>query len=202
MRLRLKPLFIPGAAALVWLRVLSDDQKEQIRSTVRDRVPRTVGPVTIGTPETERRKPFAIFGIGAALGALLVYFFDPERGRSRRVKARDMSVARVRRAARGARKMRVRAENKAEGVRAGLRPDGEGADLNDPTLEHKIESEVLRDFPKGKINVNVEHGRAVLRGELDQPEQIKALEAAVGAVPGVREVENLTHLRGTDGRPR
>jgi osmotically-inducible protein OsmY len=58
---------------------------------------------------------------------------------------------------------------------------------------------VLRgpDFPKGKVNVNVENGRVVLRGELDRPEQIKALEAAVAAVPGVREVENLTHLPGS-----
>jgi hypothetical protein len=44
----------------------------------------------------------------------------------------------------------------------------------------------LRDFPKGKINVNVEHGVAVLRGELDGPDQIQKLVFQVAELEGTR----------------
>jgi osmotically-inducible protein OsmY len=51
--------------------------------------------------------------------------------------------------------------------------------------------------PKGKININVEHGVAVLRGQLDQPEQIRDLEDAARKVPGIKDVESLLHLPNT-----
>jgi hypothetical protein len=73
------------------------------------------------------------------------------------------------------------------------------AGLDDATLVDKVESAVFRDptVPKGRININAERGRVVLRGEVDQPEQISALDAAVRQVPGVTDVENLLHLPGT-----
>jgi hypothetical protein len=73
---------------------------------------------------------------------------------------------------------------------------------NDVTLARKVESELFRDpdFPKGQINVNAEGGVIVLRGEMDRPEQINAIEAAVRSIPGVRAVENLLHLPGTPAR--
>lgn len=198
--MRLKRYVLPAAAALAWSRLLSDDQKEQVRTSIRSSVPDMVGPIVVRQRKSSRRRSFAVFAVGTLVGWLVAYFFDPDNGRGRRAKTRDMTRARMRRSSEEARKMRVRAENKAQGIRAEMRPrGGEGTDLNDPTLAQKIQSEVLRgpDFPKGKVNVNVENGRVVLRGELERPEQIKALEAAVAAVPGVREVENLTHLPGS-----
>lgn len=199
--MRLKRYLVPGAAALAWSRLLSEDQKEQVRTSIRNRLPETVGPLVVTQRESARKRSLALFALGTFCGCLIAYFFDPDRGRGRRAKTRDMTAARLRRSSDSARKMRVRAENKAQGLRAEMRPRS-GADFNDPTLAQKIQSEVLRhsDFPKGKINVNVEDGRVVLRGELDRPEQITALEAAVAAVPGVREVENLTHLAGSSSR--
>jgi hypothetical protein len=197
--MRLKRYVLPGVAVLAWSRLLSDDQKEQVRTSIRKSIPDTVGPLVVKERTTSRRRSFAVFAVGTLVGWLVAYFFDPDKGRGRRAKTRDMTSARMRRSSDSARKMRVRAENKAQGVRAEMRPRVGEADFNDPTLAQKIQSEVLRgpDFPKGKVNVNVENGRVVLRGELDRPEQIKALEAAVAAVPGVREVENLTHLPGS-----
>jgi len=62
-----------------------------------------------------------------------------------------------------------------------------------------VESAIFRDpaVPKGQININAERGRVVLRGEVDQSEQISALEAAARQVPGVTDVENLLHIPGT-----
>jgi len=71
--------------------------------------------------------------------------------------------------------------------------------VDDATLVDKVESAIFRDpaVPKGRININAERGRVVLRGEVDQSEQISALEAAARQVPGVKDVENLLHLPGT-----
>lgn len=199
--MKLKRLAVPGAAAVVWLRMLSDEQKDHVRKAITDRLPDSVGPLVVTERRSTRKRTLVLLGAGAFIGGIVAYFFDPDRGRARRAKARDMSAARVRRGADEARKMRVRAENKASGIRAEMRPRwDEGTGLNDPTLAQKIQSEVLRNFPKGRINVNVENGRVILRGALDRPDQIKQLEAAVSAVPGVREVENLTHLSGSTPR--
>jgi osmotically-inducible protein OsmY len=68
-------------------------------------------------------------------------------------------------------------------------------DLNDPTLAHKVESEIFRgdDVPKGSINVNAENGVIYLRGEVSDPEQVERLGKAARSVSGVREVKNLLH---------
>jgi len=77
-------------------------------------------------------------------------------------------------------------------------PGGTSA-VDDATLVDKVESAIFRDpaVPKGRININAERGRVVLRGEVDQSEQIGALDAAARQVPGVKDVENLLHLPGT-----
>jgi osmotically-inducible protein OsmY len=70
---------------------------------------------------------------------------------------------------------------------------------NDATLVQRVESELFRDpdVPKGRININAEAGMIALRGVLDRPEQIRAVENAVSRMPGVRGVQNLLHLPGT-----
>lgn len=67
---------------------------------------------------------------------------------------------------------------------------------NDADLVQRVESEVFRDpdIPKGRINLNAEDGTVVLRGQVERPDQIRAVEKAVRKVHGVREVENLLHL--------
>ena len=68
---------------------------------------------------------------------------------------------------------------------------------------------VFRDpaLPKGAVNLNVEAGRVVLRGEVADPALVEELERRVRDVVGVREVENLLHPPGADvpehvARPR
>ncbi len=96
-----------------------------------------------------------------------------------------------------ARRSTARASGRARQVlrRTSENPEG----LDDATLVDRVESEIFRDpaVPKGRLNINAEQGRVVLRGQVDQPEQISALDAAVRQVPGVRDVENLLHLPGT-----
>lgn len=65
---------------------------------------------------------------------------------------------------------------------------------SDPALAAKVSSEVLGDYPS--ININVEHGVVVLRGQLESEERIAALEQSVRKVTGVLDVTNLLHVPG------
>jgi len=109
-----------------------------------------------------------------ALGAGLAYFFDPENGKSRR----KATVKRVAVMTRRTREQQPRQD--------------------DAILARKVESELFRDagVPKGKINVDAEQGKVVLRGEADSPEMIDALAGNARNVQGVQEVENLLHTPG------
>jgi osmotically-inducible protein OsmY len=141
-----------------------------------------------------------LLAIGAALGAAIAYFFDSQNGKRRRDMTRDRIVATARGTAR-------RAERTGRGVAASAygasqkvqHLQEEPKDLDDVTLARKVETELFRpaDAPKGDIDVNVEHGVVVLRGEAQSPEMIDELVSRARDVQGVREVENLLHLPGT-----
>ena len=64
---------------------------------------------------------------------------------------------------------------------------------DDATLARKVETEIFRDadVPKGKINVNAENGKVVLRGEADSAEMIDELVSKTRKVQGVQDVESL-----------
>ena len=112
----------------------------------------------------------------AALGAALAYFFDPNNGKRRR-------KATVKRLAGFARRRR-------EGF--------QGSPQDDVTLARKVESEIFRDadVPKGAIDVDAEHGKVVLRGEVDSTELIEELVDKARGVQGVEEVESLLQTPG------
>ena len=157
--------------------------------------------IALPQPIEAQRRPRAGAGrtaFAALMGAALMYFLDPDRGRRRRAIVRDRVLAAARRAGRGV----ERAEHYAAATTAGqverltaAQPADRRAP-NDATLAQRVESVLFRDpaVPKGKLNIGVEEGVVVLRGEVDEPEQIAALERAARDVAGVRGVENLLHL--------
>jgi hypothetical protein len=136
-----------------------------------------------------------------ALGALAMFFWDPRSGARRRHVFRDRSVAVPKRMwqslLRAAR--RLRATSSALAAKA-MHLREQRKDLNDETLGDKVRSEVFRDpaLPKAKVNINVEKGRVVLRGQVDEPRLVEELERRVRAVVGVRDVENLLHPPGVE----
>jgi len=135
-------------------------------------------------------------GVGAGLGAGLEYFLDPDRGRRRRNMARDRAAAAARRANSTVQRKARYAASTARGLtdRAAYSKNGEIAP-DDATLAHRVESEIFRDpeVPKGQINVNVEDNVVVLRGKIDSPEEMSALEKKVRQIPGVYDVRNMLH---------
>ena len=129
-----------------------------------------------------------------AFGAALSYFFDPDNGRRRRTMAADRLAAVVRRHGRrltgGTVSQAHALKQKATHLREEPKPQPD-----DVTLARKVETEIFReaDVPKGKINVNAENGKIVLRGEVDSAELIDELVGKARNVQGVQDVESLLH---------
>ena len=71
---------------------------------------------------------------------------------------------------------------------------------DDATLKDKVESELFRDEHevKGAISVNAQEGIVQLRGELPSQDLIDALVSRTRQIHGVKDVESLLHLPGTD----
>ncbi len=105
--------------------------------------------------------------------------------------------------AEGAERLRRQAGGVAEGMRSRF-GRSEPKPLDDVTITRKVESIVFRqeDAAKDKVSVNTVDGVVHLHGEVRTPAQVKALEAAVRAIPEVREVENLLHLPKTPAPTR
>jgi osmotically-inducible protein OsmY len=142
-----------------------------------------------------------VFALGGALGALLAYFFDPNNGARRRNTLRDRTAGFLRSGGRQAARAGRGVAAEAYGVSQKVQHlKEEPKDLDDATLANKIRSQVFRgpDIPKGQINVSVQDGVAQLRGEVARADLIDDLVEQTRKVQGVREVENLLHLPGTE----
>jgi osmotically-inducible protein OsmY len=137
--------------------------------------------------------PFYI--AAAAGGAAFMYFADQQNGRRRRHVTRDRALSLTRQGTRRGRKLVHHVSSDAKGYveRAKHARGGAAEELDDATLVDKVESIVFRDrdVPKGRININAENGVVFLRGEVDSPELVTALEERVAKVRGVRGVKNL-----------
>jgi osmotically-inducible protein OsmY len=129
-----------------------------------------------------------------SVGAISMYLFDPELGRTRRARLRDQLGGTIRRGAREASRKAEYARGRAEGLRH-LGSTDQPPD-NDATLTSKVESEVLSrwNYPKGNINVNSVDGVVELRGTCETQDQINDLEQEVRKVTGVVDVHNYLHL--------
>ncbi len=145
-----------------------------------------------------------VAALGAAVGALGAHLLDPDRGRGRRARYADQLAAGARRGASRLDRGRRVVASRLVGVAEELKHAGNGQPMpNDAALTEKLETELFRDpsVPKGKININAEHGVVVLRGEVDTPEQQALLEERARRVPGVADVQNLLHLPNQPAPP-
>jgi osmotically-inducible protein OsmY len=146
-----------------------------------------------------RSRPSLPFFLAAAIGgAAFAYYLDAQNGRRRRHVARDKALSAAKHASRRGRKLVHHVSSDARGyVERAKHVRGGAKELDDSTLVDKVESIVFRqrDVPKGQININAENGVVFLRGEVERPELVDALEARVRKVRGVKGVENLLHTR-------
>lgn len=127
---------------------------------------------------------------GGALGATVMYLFDPERGSRRRAMLRDQILS-------GASKLEEALEtvardvaHRAQGIAAEARSKMEDNPVPDPVLVGRVRAKMGRvaSHP-GAIEVAAEQGRVILTGPILKHEHEDLLRA-VRSVPGVTEVED------------
>lgn len=80
--------------------------------------------------------------------------------------------------------------------------NGPKAGMTDATLKAKVETVIARTpgVTKGDVNITVVDGNVTLHGTAKNPAAVKALEAAISAVPEVKGTENLLALKGSTAR--
>jgi hypothetical protein len=149
--------------------------------------------------ERSARELAAVAAFALAAGAAVEFFLDPPSGKRRRHLVRDRTRAAFRRRARRVERQAHYEAGKVVGVAHAITHHEHAIpELDDVSLVRKVESELFRDrtIPKGSISINADRGIVVLRGQLEDAQQIQRIEGAVRAVAGVREVENLLHPSG------
>jgi osmotically-inducible protein OsmY len=141
--------------------------------------------------------------VAALLGALAMFFLDPERGTYRRNVTRDRFAGSARDVGEDIGRAGRKVAADAYGAKQKLTHlDSEESPENDVVLAHKVRSELFRDqdIPKGDMNIDATNGVVYLRGQVERPDQINDIESRVRRINGVRDVENLLHQPGTPAR--
>lgn len=142
--------------------------------------------------------------LSAAIGAAAAYLFDPERGRTRRARLLDQGGARLRELLGTLGGQAQRARFIAFEIRQQIAHRGDGQPMpGDAALSDRVHSELFADpsIPRYKMNINVEEGVVVLRGEVDESAQADDLIRRAEQIPGVMRVDSLLHLPGEPAPP-
>lgn len=138
-------------------------------------------------------------GLGAGLGAGLMYLLDPQGGRGRRAVARDKTVSALKQGGEKAAKTSRHLGNKTKGLAAQAGSKLRKSDLADNLEDLKNNGQALLDRVQRKVRRAVSHpsaidaileeGRVILHG-LVLASELAGLLAAIQAVEGVTEVQN------------
>ncbi|BAU47954.1 cyclase [Sulfurifustis variabilis] len=144
--------------------------------------------------------------MGAGVGATLMYFLDPDRGRRRRALVRDQAVHAGHRMQSvfeaGAHDLRNRAQGYGAALRASEEPPG------DHVLEERVRARIGRVVSHpSSIEAKAAQGRVTLSGPV-LAHEVPLLIDRVLDVPGVQDVENRLeahseagNVPGLQGRP-
>jgi|GEM_PF-1126213 len=131
-------------------------------------------------------------GVGAGLGAGLMYLLDPQGGRGRRAVARDKSVSAIKNGGKAAAKTSRHLGNKTKGLvsQAGSKlRRGDLADEGEALLK-QVRRKIRRtaSHPMA-VEVLVQEGSVVLHG-LILASEVEGLLAAIQTIEGIAAVEN------------
>ena len=143
--------------------------------------------------------PIRIFTAGAAIGAGLLYLFDPERGARRRAQLRDQLEHTGREVEQAARTGSRRLRNRAAGVAHEIRAELTEGEVDDRVLAERVRSMVGHVTSRaGDVEVSATGGRVTLSGTV-APEELSEVVRTARAVRGVAEVENRLQPAGGEG---
>jgi uncharacterized membrane protein len=148
--------------------------------------------------------------VGAALGAGagLMYFFDPDRGATRRAKLKDGATRAVNKTRSAAGTAARDLANRAHGIAARTNSFLKTGDADDETLAARVRSRLGRVVSRpSAVEVMATDGVVILAGEV-LAREIDALLSCARSTPGVRRLETRFQIHskspgdqpGTQGR--
>jgi osmotically-inducible protein OsmY len=143
-------------------------------------------------------KKAAIVGVG--VGAALMYFFDPDRGKRRRALVRDKVEAAGNKATDYAEKMGRDIRNRAYGVVAETKALFQHEEVTDDVLADRVRAKLGR-YPvrTGAIEVSTHEGVVTLTGPI-LADELPTVLRATKFVRGVKEVDNQLAVYPEAGR--
>lgn len=129
----------------------------------------------------------------ASAGALTMYFLDPDRGRRRRVLAKDCAVHAAYLMKRSLRRLRRDSMNRLEGVVAESKRPFRHEELSDETLTARIRTMLGRVVSHAHaIEVKCKEGCVELHGSV-MTWELERLRREIEMVRGVRDLSSLLH---------
>lgn len=136
---------------------------------------------------------------GVGLGAALMYWFDPDKGRRRRALLRDRAVHVFHKTADGLRYVSRGAAQRADAISARTRSLLTQTWVSDDVLAERVRSNIGHVLSNpGAIEVTAEDGRIILNGPILTGE-VEGLLARVSRVQGVTGVENRLEVHAEAG---
>lgn len=138
-------------------------------------------------------------GLGAGLGAGLMYLLDPQNGARRLALARDKAAHALRKGGRAALRTTKDLGNRTRGLVAEAGSRLRPGELDDQVLRDRVRSKVGRLVSKSSaIEVAAKQGCVILTGSVLAAE-LDRLLSVVGSLKGVKEVKHRLklHERGT-----
>lgn len=134
--------------------------------------------------------PLLWFLSGAALGLVTSYFFDPVRGKRRRIQAKDQIAARGRDLVEGVEKIAADLRNRAYGSYIEYKNHQHPHEVSDEILNQKIRSVFGRKIKHARaIKTSVLHGVVTLSGPI-LANEVHSLLRSIKKVAGVRDIIN------------
>lgn len=139
-----------------------------------------------------------LFGVTA--GVIAMYFLDPQRGRTRRARAREKLMHYGRVAYNYGDKSARHIRNRAYGKYKKMQNQRQSGPVDDTTLEERVRSMMGRKVSHIKsLKISVTNGDVSLAGPILNDE-VDELIASIEHLPGVRRViDNLSKYNETPG---
>lgn len=138
--------------------------------------------------------------VGTGIGAALMYWYDPDRGPTRRAHLRDRYASAMREAEQATGVSRKDLRNRAQGWAAFARSwFGSKTPVSDDTLAARVRAAIGRaSAHPSSIDVSAHDGRVILRGPILAEEVPLVMDCAYG-VRGVVDVENQLEIHAVPG---
>lgn len=154
---------------------------------------------TVGMSKRFRGRWWVAGAVLAAGSMAVAYFFDPDKGKGRRIEVLERSGHVARTTGRRLRREARYAFNTLRARTEHLLALSPQRYVYDGTLLDRVESELFvnRSIPRGRLTFEVEGTTVILRGQLDSDEEMRHVEEAVRKLPGVTAVTSFLHLPGT-----